>query len=249
MEEETKKPVEEPVTGEKPEAPAGAEERTAPAADAGREEKEPKTRLSWEEILQDPDYKSRYDAAVQGVVKARLRGRAQAEAKLSRLEPVLRALEEVYGLSEETDAASLAETLRESAGLRRPSGEEIGEHLSALLRDAETLRESVPKFDLLRELEDPDFLRMTAPHSRVSLADAYYARHRAEREHETARRSLEAVSRSLQSLGGRPRELKETTAGARFTADPRQMSRQEREALKKRILAARADGRSLSVGE
>ena len=88
-----------------------------------------------------------------------------------------------------------------------------------MLAEAEALRESVPDFDLLHELEDPDFLRMTAPHSGIALADAYYARHRAERERETARRSLEAVSRSLQSGGARPRELRETTAGARFAAE------------------------------
>ena len=107
----------------------------------------------------------------------------------------------------------------------------------------------MPDFDLLRELEDPAFLRLTAPHSGVSLADAYYARHRAERERETARRSLEAVSRSLLSGGARPRELRETGAGARFTGDPRQMSKAEREALKKRILEAKAQGRKIGPGE
>ena len=234
--EELEKPVEEPVTGENAGAPESAAGKTAPPADAGQERKEPEARPSWEEILRDPDYKSRYDEAVQNIVRARLRGRADAEARLERLEPVLRALEEVYGLTEESDLTALAGTLRDSAGLRRPSGEEIGDHLRALLDEAETLRRSVPDFDLLRELEDPDFLRLTAPHSGVSLADAYYARHHAERERETARRSLEAVSRSLQSLGGRPRELRETTAGARSAADPRQMTRQEREALKKRRL-------------
>ena len=114
---------------------------------------------------------------------------------------------------------------------------------------AEALRESVPDFDLRRELEDPAFLRMTAPHSRIALADAYYARHRAECERETARRSLEAVSRSVRSLGARPRELRDEGDGAGLANDPRQMSRQEREALKQRILAAKAQGKKLHVGE
>lgn len=244
---ELEKPVGEPVTGENVGAPESAAERTALSADAGQTEKEPDTRPSWEEILRDPDYKSRYDAAVQDIVKARLRDRANAEAKLQRLEPVLKALEEIYGLTEESDLTALAGTLRDSAGLRCPSGEEIGEHLRSLFAEAEALRRSVPDFDLLHELEDPDFLRLTAPHSGVSLTDAYYARHRLERERETARRSLEAVSRSLRSHGGRPRELRETTAGARFASDPRQMTRQEREALKKRILEAGAEGRRIYV--
>ena len=207
-EREIKTPDEEPVTGEE----IAASEEAAPA-DAGQEEEAP-ARLSWEEILQDPAYKSRYDEAVQAIVKARLRGRAGAEAQLRRLEPVLRALEEDYGLTDESDPAALAALLRQSAGLRRPGGAEIAEHLRTLAVEAEALQQSVPDFDLMREMEDPDFLRLTAPHSGVALADAYYARHRAERERETARRSLEAVSRSIRSLGARPKELRETRDSA-----------------------------------
>lgn len=228
-------------------------EDPSPAADAGQQETvetgtEP-ARLSWEQILRDPEYKSRFDAAVQGIVKGRLRGRHEAEQRLERLAPVLRALEESYGLSDEADISALAERLRDSAGFRRPDGGEIAAHLDAMLAEAESLRRSVPDFDLLRELEDPVFLRMTAPHSGVGVADAYFARHRAERERETARQSLEAVSRSLRSLGARPRELRDTGTPASYTADPRQMTRQEREALKRRILEAGAQGRKLGIGE
>ena len=239
----TKAPDFEPVTGEE----NAASEEAAPA-DAGQEEEAP-ARLSWEEILQDAEYKSRYDEAVQGIVKARLRGRAQAEARPSRLEPVLKALEESYGLTEESDPAALAELLRQSAGLRRPGGAEIAEHLRALAAEAEALQQSVPDFDLMREMEDPAFLRLTAPHSGVTLADAYYARHRAERERETAQRSLEAVSRSIRSLGTRPQELRENRDTAYPAAEQGRMSRAEREALKKRILEARAQGRHLAPGE
>ena len=250
--EKQKRPEEEPVAGV--ETAAVGEDEAVPeetaqevSADAGQTLETPKP--SWEEILDDPDYRRSYDEAVQGIVKARLRGRAMAEERLARLEPVLRALEESYGLSEESDLTALSSLLRESAGLRRPSAADVEAHLMALEAEADVLRESVPDFDLLRELEDPGFLRLTAPHSGVSLADAYYARHRAERELETARRSLEAVSRSVRSLGARPRELRETGAGARFTGDPRQMSKAEREALKKRILEAKAQGRRIEVGE
>ena len=249
--EKQKRPEEEPVAGV--ETAAVGEDEAVPeetaqevSADAGQTLETPK--LSWEEILDDPDYRRSYDEAVQGIVKARLRGRAMAEERLARLEPVLRALEESYGLSEESDLTALSSLLRESAGLRRPSAADVEAHLMALEAEADVLRESVPDFDLLRELEDPGFLRLTAPHSGVSLADAYYARHRAERERETARRSLEAVSRSVRSLGARPRELRETGAGARFTGDPRQMSKAEREALKKRILEAKAQGKRIEVG-
>ena len=68
-------------TGETQAAIGGEETETLPA-DAGREngsgEERETARLSWEEILQDPVYKKSYDAALQSVVKARLRGRADA---------------------------------------------------------------------------------------------------------------------------------------------------------------------------
>lgn len=243
---ENERPAE-PVTGVENAAGAPAAEETAPpAVESGKDGQQ---KPDWEEILRDPDYKSRYDAAVQGIVKARLRGRAEAEDRLKRLSPVLRVLEERYGLTDESSADDLAARLRESADAYRPHREDIAAHLETMLRDAGNLRQSVPDFNLARELEDPDFVRMTAPHSGISLADAYYARHRAERERETARRSLEAVSRSLQSAGARPRELRETGAGERFTLNPGAMNRAEREALKKRILEAKAQGRKIGPGE
>ena len=52
---------------------------------------------SWEEILEDPEYKSRYDAAVQSIVQHRLRNRMNAEETLQKMAPVLEALEERYG--------------------------------------------------------------------------------------------------------------------------------------------------------
>ena len=109
---EAKRP-EEPVTGEE----NAVSEEAAPV-DAGQEE-EKAVRLSWEEILADPAYRKSYDAAVQGIVKARLKSRAEAEARLERLAPVLEALEEDYGLTAERDAGEIAALLRQSAGLRR----------------------------------------------------------------------------------------------------------------------------------
>lgn len=243
---ENERPVE-PVTGEESAAETPAAQETVPPAVKSGEDGQHKP--GWEEILQDPDYRKSYDQAVQGIVKARLRGRAQAEEKLGRLAPVLKVLEERYGLTDESDAETLAQNLREGAEAYRPRGREIAAHLEGLLLQAQVLKKSVPEFDLAREMEDPDFVRMTAPHSGVSLADAYFARHRAEREQATARRSLEAVSRSLQSAGARPRELRETGTGERFTLDPRSMSREEREALKKRILEAGAQGKKIGPGE
>lgn len=215
-------------------------QETEQTPEAGRQ------KPSWEEILQDAEYRSRYDAAVQSIVQRRLRGRQNAEETLQRLSPVLEALRERFGSGEELDAVALAEKIRE--GGQRQS-EEIRSHLETLLEEAELLRQTLPDFDLLRELEDPGFLRLTAPHSGVSLADAYYARHRGEIGERAARQSLEAFSRSLRSGAARPRENHGGQSAAQLGLDPRAMSRQEREALKKRIREAGAQGRKLPLGE
>lgn len=228
-----------PITSAEPTVPETVTENTEPVQTP--EAKKP----SWEEILQDEEYRKCYDTAVQSIVQRRLRGRQNAEETLARLDPVLQALRERYG-GEELAPESLAEKIRE--GEQRQSGE-IRAHLESLLAEAEHLRQTLPDFDLLRELEDTAFLRLTAPHSGISLADAYYARHRDRIGEQAARESLEAFSRSLNRQSLRPRENHGGQRIARVGGDPANMSRQEREALKKRILEAKAQGRRLGVGE
>ena len=201
-------------------------------------------RLSWEEILADPDYKKSYDEAVGRTVQRRLRSRAEAEQRLSALEPVLEALRERYG---EQDETQLAESIRQGESPVRD--EEIRRHLEDLFGQAEQLRAQAPDFDLLRALEDPAFVRLTAPHSGVSALNAWYALHREQIGAAAARKSLEALSRSVRTQAARPRENHGGTAGAELVRDPKSMSRQEREELKKRILEAKAQGRKLPVGE
>ena len=208
------------------------------------------TRLSWEEILADPEYRRSYDESVQRIVQKRLRARAGAEARLERLGPILEALGARYGADladEALDMQALAEKIS-GAAERRAALETAERHLDALLEQEQALRESVPGFDLLRELEDPAFLRLTAPHSGVGIADAYYALHRAEIGRRAARESLEALSKSVQSGGRRPRELRDRR-GESGPTEPAKMNREEREALKKRILEAKAQGRRLPVGD
>ena len=221
-----------------------AEETASPAAE------ESGTRMSWEEILADPEYRKHYDEAVQHIVQKRLRSRAGAEARLERLAPVLEALGTRCGVDWSDETLDMQALARKVSGEeeRRAAEEEIGRHLDTLLEQARSLRESVPDFDLLRELEDPRMVRLTAPHSGVALADAWYALHRAEIGRQAARESLEALSRSLQSGGRRPRELPDRRGDSGQTP-PASMNREEREALKKRILEAKAQGRRLPVGD
>lgn len=218
--------------------PEGGPEKTEPAAEQREgDAKRPK----WEEILADPEYRRRYDESVSRAVQKRLRGRYEAEKRLEALAPVLAALQERFG---DEEPESLAGRIREE-GLY--GGEAIRGRLEALFDEAARLQEAEPAFDLLRELEDPRLLRMTAPHSGVSLADAWYALHRDEIGRAAARESLAALSRSVRSQGERPRELRAGREETPSFAAPRSLSREEREDLKKRILEAKAQGKKIPV--
>ena len=244
-----KKEEEKRMTEEDKPLEAGEEAADAGQEDMERDEKSPADKMSWEEILSDPEYRQQYDSAVQSIVKKRLRERQSAEENLARLAPVLEALGEVYKTDirpDTLDAQALAARILDGAKRHEPETDSILSHLEILLGQADELKESFPEFDLMRELEDPAFLRLTAPHTGVGLSDAYYALHRDEIGRSAARSSLEALSRSLRTSGMRPRELTDTRAAADFSYDPRTMSREEREALKKRIYEAKAKGIKLS---
>lgn len=163
-----------------------------------------------------------------------------------RLRPVLEALEKRYGVrAEEFDGEKLAEMILEGLEKQTEDEEKILRHLESLLAEEEKLRETVPGFALLAALEDPRFLRLTAPHTGLSLEDAYYALNRVEISRAAAREGLEALSRSIRSGGDRPRELKDSHGAGFFSPDPRSMTKQERDALKKRIYDAAARNEKL----
>lgn len=108
-------------------------------------------------------------------------------------------------------------------------------HFDSLQRQANDLRRQFPDFDLGRALEDPVFLRLTAPGIGVSLEDAYYATHRNQ-----LRQNIAQAARS------RPQENGTGAAAPAVTAfDYRHASAQQREELKKAIRAAKARGEKL----
>ena len=137
-----------PETSQEQSAPETETEITA-SPEEGTPSPEESKKPSWEDILRDPDYRKCYDSAVQSIVQHRLRNRLNAEEKLERLAPVLEALRERYGGEADFDAGDMAERILENPTRQRA---EIREHLDALLEEAALLRETLPDFDLLREL-------------------------------------------------------------------------------------------------
>ena len=230
------------------------------SADAGQKELKPEGRengkKTWEEILSDPEYRKEYDRQVQSIVKKRLRDRQGNEEKLKKLDAALTDIGRSYGVANqegrELDAAQLAERVRRDRLERLKSeferASQARSRLDNLKLQAEELKKSVPDFDLGKEMEDEQFLKLTAPHTGLSLEEAYYARHHRELGEQIARAGLLSAAKSLSSGAARPRELKGGQGALNSSGDPSRMSRQEREELKKRIYQASAQGKKLPYG-
>ena len=237
-------------TKEKVDLQLFAEEGTAPAqtetaagvsaADAGQEtaaqgaeDKSAETpRRSWAEVR--AEYKADFDREVQSIVQKRLKA---AQEKLRAYEA--QGAERAQASTRRTQLA---------AALRRREAEG---HFSALCAQAEALRQRIPDFDLTAELRSDAFAALTRPGSPVSVEMAYWAVHpelRLQEARAVAQRAAEAVSEAVRAGAARPQE---NGAQSATLSSPsfRQMSREQRAELKRRIYAAGAQGVHLGAEE
>ena len=167
-------------------------------------------RMSWDEIMADPEYNKQMQATVQ----QRLRSAKGAEETLGKLTPALELLARKHGLdTEKMDYDALAKAIsddesyyedkalemgvsvetamqidqqeRATARQQRQEAEtleqqKIQRHFEGLQQQAEAMKKVFPNFDLRTELQNPAFVRMTSPNVGISVEDAYYAVHRKE---------------------------------------------------------------------
>ena len=172
--------------------------------------KDAPTRMSWEEIMKDPEYNKQ----MQAVVRSRLKSEKSAEEALGKMTPAMEVLARKYGLDASNmdyDALAKAindddsyyedkalemgvsvetakkmdqmerDTERQKAQEQRTLQEQkIRQHLASLERQGEAMKKVFPNFDLRTELQNPAFARMTSPNVGISVEDAYYAIHRNE---------------------------------------------------------------------
>lgn len=186
--------------------------QAAAAAEAPTEETNAKTarRMSWDEIMADPEYNKN----MQSVVQSRLKTAKGAEEKLGKITPSLELLARKYGLDPanidydalakkindddgyyEDKALSMGVSVetakkidqqeRDTARARREEARTIEDqrlraHFDKITREGEALKKVFPKFDLKTELQNSAFARMTSPNVGISVEDAYYAVHRKE---------------------------------------------------------------------
>ena len=181
------------------------------AADNPTEEKTDKpTRMSWDEIMADPEYNKQ----MQAVVQSRLKSAKGAEEALGKVTPALELLARKYNLdpanidyealakkvSDDDDyyedkALSMGVSLetakkidqqeRDTQRQQREEARNLQEqklrnHFDSLQRQGEAMKKVFPNFDLAKELQNPAFARMTSPNVGISVEDAYYAVHRNE---------------------------------------------------------------------
>lgn len=264
-----------------------AEEPTEQAAAAENPTEEEKTttpaRMSWEEIMSDPEYNKQ----MQAVVQSRLRSAKRAEETLGKLTPALELLARKHNLDPANmDYDALAKAISDDDGYyedkalamgvpvetakkidqqerdtarqqreeeRTLQEQKIRQHLTKLEQQGEAMKKVFPNFDLRKELQNPAFARMTSPNVGISVEDAYYAVHRNEIQtaamQATAQQTAQKISNAIQAGSRRPDEAGASgQAPSVTTFDYRNASREQREALKRRIREAAARGEKVYPG-
>lgn len=150
-------------------------------------------RMSWEEIMKDPEY----NKEMQAVVRSRLKSEKSAEEALGKMAPAIEVMARKYGLdAKNMDYEALAKAINDDDAYYEDKALEMGvsietakkvdqmerdnerqkameqrtlqeqalsQHFARLEQQGEELKKIFPNFDLRTELQNPAFARMTAP--------------------------------------------------------------------------------------
>ncbi len=237
-------------------------------------------RMSWDEIMRDPEYNKQ----MQAVVQSRVRQAKAAEETLATLTPALEVLARKHGLDPANiDYQKLTEAIgddnsyyesralemgvpvetakkidreeRDTARAQREAernleNEKMRKHFEGLESQGKELKKTFPSFDLAKELDNPVFARMVHPSVGISVEDAYHAVHRKEimtaGMQVAAQQTARNISNAIQSGSRRPIENGTSARSPSVTTfDYSKASREEREALKREIYAARSRGEKI----
>ena len=262
-------------------------EQSAPAENNPSEETQANApaRMSWDEIMADPEYNKQ----MQSVVQSRLRSAKVAEENLTKLTPALELLARKHNLDPtKMDYDALAKAINEDSSYYEDKALEMGvpvetamkidqkerndarekaietrtlqeqtfqQHIQSLEQQGEALKKVFPSFDLRKELQNPAFARMTAPGKGImSVEDAYRAVHRKEIDalsmQVVAQKTAQKISNAIQAGSRRPDEAGISSQASSVTAfNYRNASKEQRDALKKRIRDAAARGEKLFPGQ
>ena len=242
------------------------------------------TRMSWDEIMKDPEYNKQ----MQAVVQSRLKSAKGAEEALGKMAPAIEVMARKYGLdAKNMDYDALAKAINDDDAYYEDKALEMGvsvetakkvdqmerdterqkameqrtlqeqkiqQHFIRLEQQAEAMKKVFPNFDLRKELQNPNFARMTSPNVGISVEDAYYAVHRNEIQtaamQVTAQKTAEKISNAIQSGSRRPDESGASSqAPSVSTFDYSKASREQREAFKRDLRERMARGEKVYPGQ
>ena len=171
------------------------EEKTEPTAPA---------RMSWEEIMADPEYNKQ----MQATIRARLKTAGTAEDALGKITPALEVLARKYGQDPANpDYEALAKAINDDDAYYEDKALEMGvtveaakridqqdrdtarkqreeartleqqklhNHFVKMEQQGEALKKVFPNFDLRTELQNPAFARMVAPGNGIMSVEDAY---------------------------------------------------------------------------
>ncbi len=192
-------------------------------------------RMTWAEIMADPEY----NQCMQAVVQNRIKQAKDAEQRLDALTPALEQLSIRYGSA---DDEALVAAILDDAPNSPKRRSQLAQHLADLQQQAQAMAELFPDFDLERELSNPTFVRMTAPEVNLPVEDAYFATHRADLlsacMQVAAQKTAEKLAMAWQAGTARPREHGLSGQAAPVTdMSYKHASPKQRKAIKDRIYA------------
>jgi hypothetical protein len=179
------------------------------------------TRLTWAQILADPEY----NREMQKTVSARLKAAQQAwekKAGAGLLDGKPVPYEGKRSLGNDRARANVPAGQRDGRPVpyegKRGFGNDRGgaqaarlrQHYGSLVAQEAKLRQTFPDFSLQQALRDPAFVHLTAPHVGVSVENAYYLRnrqkHQAAAMRVAARLTAEKMGNAIRSGSSRPLE-------------------------------------------
>ena len=186
----------------KPEQAAAAENPTEDKTETP--DKSAPTRMSWDEIMADPEYNKQ----MQAVIKARLKTAGTAEEALSKMAPALEVLARKHGqdpanpdydalakaindddayyedkalelgvsieAAKRIDQQERADARQKKEEARNLEQQRLHDHFVRLEQQGEALKKVFPKFDLRTELKNPAFARMVAPGQGIMSVEDAY---------------------------------------------------------------------------
>lgn len=111
------------------------------------------------------------------------------------------------------------------------------QHYNTLAQQGEAVKAMYPGFDLMQEMQNPTFARLTAPGVGIPVQQAYELVHLKEIQAQQAQQQAQAFAKSVKANGARPSEngLRGEQAASTVKTDPRQLTRADREEIKRRV--------------